>query len=218
MIFGCVGDEYGYFPGTLSNVTSFQGYKSSFRECPYGFDQRELDILSTNQTKNILLYQQNATSPSFRKEVQQFVCASSSGSFSVSFRGFTSALIAASATTNAFISALTGIPAIGNVNVTMSSASDTTGRICGSTGANVGYIEFSTELGYTPLLTVASSSLSGEISFTRLLKGKGMLLECSGHGNCDRNTGECQCYDTYGSSNGYGGFGIRADCGRAIES
>ena len=222
MIFGCIGDEYGYSPGTASNITSFQGYKSQLRECPYGFDRRELKEMSSNRTRNILLYQQNVTAPAYQREVQQFTCVASGGTFSVSFRGLSSASVAFSATTNAFISALTGMPAIGNVSITMSSASGTANQICGSSG-NTGNITFTTEIGYTPLLTTATSSLtlgggSGYITFSRLVKGKGVMYECSGHGDCDRAVGECRCYDTYGTSDGYGHFGVRGDCGRSIES
>ena len=209
MIFGCHGDEYGYYPGTASNITSFKGYKSHLHECPSGLDSR---VLKGN---------------TYHNEVQQFTCAASGGTFIVGFRGFTSAAISYAATTNAFILALTAMPAIGNVSITMSSSSTVANQICAS-GGNSGDISFVTERGLTPLLSVTSNGLTlnsgtskGYMTFNRLVSGmpgNGTLLECSGHGDCDRGSGECRCYETYGSSDGAGSIGTRGDCGRSIQS
>lgn len=221
MIFGCHGAEYGFFPGTSSNITGYSGAKSHLRECPFGFDPRDLEVISSNRTRNIVLYQNNMTAPAYRMEMQQFTCTGTGGSFTINFRGAVSASIAYSATAPAFVSALTALPTIGNVTILMSSGS-VANRICAQSG-NVGTISFTTELGLTPLLEVSSNALTlnsgasaGQITFSRQAAGKGVLFECSGNGNCNRNTGVCECFDGYGSSDGYGNFGIRGDCGRNV--
>ena len=38
-------------------------------------------------------------------------------------------------------------------------------------------------------------------------------IECSGRGQCQNATGTCQCFAGYGSSDGRGREGTRADCG-----
>lgn len=38
-------------------------------------------------------------------------------------------------------------------------------------------------------------------------------VECSAHGWCDYDTGACDCYDGYGSSDGAGAAGSQGDCG-----
>ena len=201
-IYGCVGDEYGYFPGTLSNITSYQGSKSHLRECPFGLDSRDLNGLS------------------YAKEVQQFTCHATGGTFTVQFRGFTSASISATATTQDFASTLSSLPVIGNVTIKMLSSSSVPNQIC-SSGGNSGDITFVTVVGLTPLLKIATNLLTGGtgvINFVRSVAGSGTLIECSGHGNCDRTSGECKCYDTYGTSNGAGDTGLRGDCGRSVQS
>ena len=52
--------------------------------------------------------------------------------------------------------------------------------------------------------------------FTSVIGTKENAL-CSNRGLCDRSTGVCSCFDTFGdiyaSSNGYGAAGTRGDCG-----
>lgn len=218
MIYGCIGDEYGYYMGTTSNITAYKGYKSHRRECAHGFDNRDLQSLTHNSTKNQIMFNNNGSK--CQTEVQQFICGASGGSFTLSFRGATTSSISYSATTNTLVSALIALPTIGDITVRMSSTS-TANAICASSG-NVGNITFSTELGLTPLLVVATSSLSlnsgasnGYLTVARLQKGQGSLYLCASKGDCDEDTGACMCYDGYASSDGLGHFGTRSDCGRS---
>ena len=41
-------------------------------------------------------------------------------------------------------------------------------------------------------------------------------IECSGRGMCQNATGTCQCFAGYGSSDGRGREGTRADCGSQL--
>lgn len=38
-------------------------------------------------------------------------------------------------------------------------------------------------------------------------------VECSDHGVCNRDTGSCECFSGYGTSDGRGALGSRGDCG-----
>lgn len=42
-------------------------------------------------------------------------------------------------------------------------------------------------------------------------------LVCSGRGNCNRDSGLCECYTGFGSSNAMGDQGSRGDCGFDID-
>ena len=221
MIFGCSGDEYGFYPGTVTNITGYGGPKGDQRECPFGFNSRESEIIFSNRTLNLLMYDANMTAPAYQQEVQEFACSATGGSFALKFRGATTSTIPSTASSLALESALASLPTVGNVIVTFATTSASS--ICSSTGVT-GNITFTAVLGATPLLKTATSSLTvtangvtstGQITFLRRIAGKGTLYECSGHGQCDRSTGECQCYPGYGSSDGYGHFGIRGDCGRS---
>lgn len=41
-------------------------------------------------------------------------------------------------------------------------------------------------------------------------------VPCSNRGICEEETGECQCFTQYGSSNGLGAPGTRPDCGAVM--
>lgn len=45
------------------------------------------------------------------------------------------------------------------------------------------------------------------------MTGTREYVPCSNHGVCLNTTGVCQCYDQYSSSNGFGAYGLRGDCG-----
>merc|ERR1719399_112595 len=90
----------------------------------------------------------------------------------------------------------------------------TEGVLCWS-GTAISYIQFVSELGDVPLIDVAYSkgNFNEEILVDEVVKGNHTLTECSSRGICDYNTGICQCFSGYASSDGYGNKGTRGDCG-----
>jgi len=218
MLHSCKSDDYGYSKGTLNNITSYVGDETSERECPYGFNPRDNEIISFNKT--------TTHSYKFILEIQQLLCVASSGYFTLSFRGAISAPISANSTALALENILQDMPTIGQVKVQLSSNTSTADVIC-STAEKSGNvymaytnITFVTQLGYTPLLLVASSHLSGGIAqatVSRVQAGQGTLKECSGKGLCNRQTGLCECFDGYGSGDGRGHIGTRGECSHLLE-
>jgi hypothetical protein len=49
-----------------------------------------------------------------------------------------------------------------------------------------------------------------------LLEGDESLYTCSGHGLCDYDSGDCQCFSGWGSSDGNGELGSLRDCGHRL--
>jgi len=103
---------------------------------------------------------------------------------------------------------------IGEVEVDIA----TTGNadsICTSAG-NQFIITFLTEHGDLPVLKLTTLSIGttgNPATVTEYRKGTKEWEECSGKGLCDRSTGVCTCFSGYGSSDGKGGEGTKADCG-----
>ena len=54
-----------------------------------------------------------------------------------------------------------------------------------------------------------------DITVVEYQRGTREYQECSGRGLCDRDTGQCVCFDGFSSSNGQGDPGERPDCGYA---
>lgn len=209
MRYSCYPDEYGYVyttpsaptTSTLATYHAIPSLLSSAPDlgelsCPYGFDI-------------------SATDDPPVTEIQRIQCRASSGTFYLSFRNFQSSIISFDTTLTELKTILEAIGSIGEVNVT-SSYGDTT--ICKSASSTKVDIEFFTELSDLPMLVISDNQLtltSGTATFsiqeTRV--GSGRYLECSGKGTCNRLTGVCDCFPSWGSSDGRGNQGTRGDCG-----
>jgi hypothetical protein len=217
MRYSCYADEAGYVytnpsapsASSLSSYHPLPNYSPSLASasdlsqllCPYGYDIRAIDAPPIT-------------------ELQTIRCRASSGAFYLSFRQFQSSLIDVTATLSDLKTILeTTLGSIGAVEVT-SSTSNT--NICSGIGsASTVEIEFLTELSDQPLLVMTESEESplavgtGSVIFTvtETRTGSGRYLECSGKGVCNRVTGDCECWPSWGSSDGRGNQGARGDCG-----
>jgi len=176
------------------------GADCSLRTCPFGDDPG-----STSQAKEIQLIQ----------------CLATSGSFTVTFRGRTTAAINYNANAATITSALEAIATIVDVTVALDGGS----VACDSNGVTI-KVTFEKNSGDLPpmILTNALSSTntlllkengaaSGYNSGISSVRGTTDSIECSNRGVCDRATGVCTCHKNWASSNGAGAVGTIPDCG-----
>jgi len=170
----------------------FTGFDCSLATCPFGDDP--LTIGQVN-------------------EIQQLTCVATSGYFYLKFREQTTAQIPYSASPAALQQYLQTLSTIDWVNVTSS-----TPTICGASSASTTRIEFLVPTGDVPMIQVISTFPSTmRVVISEITKGTKEWEECSGRGLCNRNFGQCACFDAFGSSDGQGNFGERGDCGTIIS-
>ena len=182
-VYGCLCDS------------KYSGYDCSESLCPYG---------------------DNPSTKSQSDEQQIIYCADAdvSGSIVFNYKEELSSPVAASATTATVKETLESMAGIGEVNVDIATNGNTD-SICTSAG-NQFIITFLTEHGDLPelkLTTLSIGTTSDPATVTEYRKGTKEWEECSGKGLCDRSTGICSCFSGYGSSDGKGGEGTKADCG-----
>lgn len=196
-VYGCVCD-YG-----------FSGYDCSLQDCPVGIDPLS-SVSGTN-------------------EVQTFTCQdgsggtySSSGTFSMTFRGHSTRSISHAVTAAELETELETLPTITDVTVSYHTSTSDASTWCGDAD-RYARITFLREHGNLPEITVFSSSggpsivLQSEGSDTRTesVAGEGTPLACNNRGICDTAKGVCNCNGNFYSSTGKlenvnGGAG---DCG-----
>ena len=112
------------------------------------------------------------------------------------------------------LTALTALPSVGQILLTYELVGQNAG-LCHPRDGRYAKITFESEIGYIPLIKIASSTLYGNnINVYRSQAGSSLgLMECAGNGDCDRQSGQCTCWDNRGTSDGFGNVGIRGDCG-----
>ncbi|KAJ0395632.1 hypothetical protein P43SY_003288 [Pythium insidiosum] len=194
-IFGCVCDA------------GYSGPSCTERQCPRGDDP----LTGTIQDPNGLQ----------RNERQRVSCRATGGSFTLTFRGFTTEPILASdsaATVRAKLEALVSIRA---VRVTFGGI---TIVACTAIGNDIS-IEFTQNFGDLPdilgdgrQLVHSTPSVQPSLVLTTLTNGTKESLPCSRRGNCDRTSGVCTCYSNFFTSDGVGQVGVRGDCGFASST
>lgn len=208
---GCKAYEYGYYFGEF-NVSSPRDVNIARYDCPMGFNPR---LRFENASSSI------ATAANFNHthyfETQQIECNAFRGYFKLSFRGATTSKINANSTSAELQATLEALPTLGPVLIDMPAPT-----LCVSYQVTYTNITFLAQAGKVPLMTVEENYLGGRrvrIKINRVrASAPGEIYECSGHGNCNFLTGKCDCYPQYGSSDGNGGPGTRADCGHNIFS
>ena len=194
---GCVCDE------------GWSNYDCSVQACPYGDDPQTTGQVDEKQAINCIC---------------QSTC---SGTFTLGFRGETTAAIAHNADATAVKAALEALDTLSVVTVALEGGS----TVCDNDGSSA-LITFNTEHGDVPDLAVTSSLTSNggtpaisiikagataSYGSTATVTGTKEWIECSGRGTCDRTTGLCICQLNFAASNGQGAVPDatlgRHDCG-----
>lgn len=197
MIYGCRCDN------------RYWGYSCSNRYCPVGDDP-----MTGNGANTV-------TNPKQVNEIQRGQCKAGLGTFTLSFRGVSTAPIAFNAKAPAIQAALEALPTIGagGVRVILSSA-----QACMDSGGSW-TIEFLNKFGDVPLLVPDKQflSFSSPVQSVLLLVSQVQVgtkenLECSNRGLCDASTGYCTCSTNFDTSDGYAASGTRGDCGFATQA
>jgi hypothetical protein len=171
-IYGCHCDgypDYNNTDATNGDNARWYGPACNMRTCARGREPR-------TQIVNSHLY---------ALENQTILCTATIGSFSLSFRGATSAMMDVASTTHAvFRNVLANTDSIGIVTTTRNGvAVPATEKVC--SGSNTAFeVNFRTEVGDLPLLEVGTSLLNIDLTISPLHDGLGTVEECSGRGIC----------------------------------
>ena len=201
-IMGCIADVYGYSDSGQTNIIApvLDSTRSDKYSCPRGYNYK---------------LKGNRTSTTFR-ETQSFVCSAQAGFFHMSFRGVTSQNISYDATVLEFKQALLNVPSIGAIQLSLSTGTSESDTICLHSGQRYLNITFLSVLGKLPLLQYQTYQFKkyDYIQVTRVIEASSYgLLECSGQGDCLTDSGTCNCWSGFTSSNGIAEFGYVDDCG-----
>lgn len=155
-------------------------------------------------------------------EIQQFTCRADTGFFFLTFRENTTVPIFVNSTIQELSHYLEQLYTISKVSVKIHNQENSSLPICTVFGNYSVHIEFMTEYGDLPLLiphirnlqlTHPSVSHGLIVNVTEVRRGTKDDLECSAMGICDENTGICNCFRGFLSSNGsLSAAGDRGDC------
>lgn len=191
MVHGCVCED-GYGGGDCSQ-----------RMCPTGDDP-----LTGASTDALFGFQKN--------EKQTVLCAATSGTLTLSFKGRTTVRIDAADNADTVRKKLNALHSLVNVNVLFAG---TTTTMCTADG-NMVTVEFTQDFGVLPLLVGDSSLLvhaaigsTPRLIISRAQAGSKENEACSNRGRCELTSGVCTCFPGYVTSNGLGSPGDRGDCG-----
>jgi len=240
MVHGCHCDglpDWNRTDAERGDAGLWSGPACSARSCPVGSDPlRALPCASGSPGSPAA----PAPAPALAPERQSLFCNATGGSFTLAFRGRTTAPVLVSDTATALKAKLEALESVGVVDVALTDAAGAAlapgAPICsfewplgvrearGALGTTAA-ITFRTELGDLPLLEVDPYLLTTRDPYSARFIGGGVALaaevaagvataaECAGRGACDEGSGLCACFPGWFSSDGLGGVGRRGDCG-----
>ncbi|KAL3665398.1 Dkk4p [Phytophthora oleae] len=189
-IYGCACDA------------GYAGSNCALRICPVGDDPLTGTSIDPNGIQ--------------RNEKQRVNCKATSGSFTLTFAGYTTEPIFADDTAKTVRTKLVALPSITAATVTFGGITLTA---CTTIGNDIS-IEFTQDFGDLPTmygnpakLIHSTPSVRATLTITTVTEGTKENLPCSRRGLCDSATGVCTCYPSYFSSDGNGAIGQRGDCG-----
>lgn len=144
-------------------------------------------------------------------EQQDLTCTATGGTFTLTFRGFTTGAIDYSASSEDIVASLEALPSIySSYDAAISvqySASET--EACTSAGHSW-TIEFLQDFGNVPLLvagisklTHSASGIAASVEIEEAVTGTKESDDCSGRGLCDTDDRVCTCEPEFSTSNGY---------------
>lgn len=174
----------------------YTGHDCSLRTCPRGDDP------TTHNQIN---------------EIQVLRCSDAdlTGSMTLTFRQQTTASIDVLATPAQLEAALESLTTIGDVKITCTGP-----NICAVVQVQC-VIEFLTETGDVPAITIVPTAVTADIQTAANAPGVGFdgtkeYDECSHKGVCNTSTGVCACFPGFASSDGQGGTGSLGECGYVL--
>ena len=202
---GCLCYAPGYRNGSLQNMSAWTGYDCSRRECPTGDYAAQPYVTNANGTRVLKSF-----------EEQVITCKATGGSLKLTFRDETTRAIEYNARVEDVAAELEALSSIGSVDV-WGGQGNATGILCDWNANNVS-VSFTSELGDVPLIVADGSLLDGpyELVVKEHRKGTKDDYVCSLHGECDYDTGTCDCFAPYTTSDANNAFGFRGDCGVAL--
>ena len=166
-------------------------------------------FVSTDEISNQLILVSSLLS---LLEIQQLSCTDSDeiGSFQLSFRG-QSVSVDATDTAADLETALNSLSVIEQVSISYDNPANV--QVCESSEAIIN-IEFLVPTGNVPEISIDTiSNIDGSLTITTITDGDKEHRTCSGRGLCNHDSGFCECFPGYASSDGQGNVGSRRDCG-----